>query len=500
METKLECEKIECFSAVYSNVLTKEETTELVVPDTMPDIARLLDTDGTIYMRSKTVRDGGLFLEGVIQAAVLYAGEEDDGVYRLDIQVPCAFSVDDDSLLETDKAVAKLHINSADTRTLNPRKVLFRADAAAQISVFRLSALDCFTCAADAGELQTLIQEKKISYIAAVEEKNFVVAEELILPAAKPAAAQILASRVWLSGEDTRQVGEKMILQGTAQAEVLYLAGESNIPIQERFSVSFSQILDIPGGDSGSSLVMLMPTASYIEPLPDSYGSNGFSLELHAAAQTVSRTEREIRYIADAYSTRNPCRVNREAIVVSGTSRTMTLRETIRDQIDTVETVEEICSTNIMVSLPEMEEGFVTIPVSVQILCLSERGNLFTVGKKMTAKLPLETLEDTEYVPEDIICSDPYVSSAGGGLEFRLPMEARLRIIEKETLDMILSVDVDTEEPLKTAEMPSLTIVRMGNNSLWTLAKKFGSTISLIEAANTGDLGTEDWLLIPRAR
>ena len=49
-------------------------------------------------------------------------------------------------------------------------------------------------------------------------------------------------------------------------------------------------------------------------------------------------------------------------------------------------------------------------------------------------------------------------------------------------------------------EHPSLIVIRLGTESLWNVAKKYGSTCELIESANPGPINPGDLILIPRGR
>ena len=65
---------------------------------------------------------------------------------------------------------------------------------------------------------------------------------------------------------------------------------------------------------------------------------------------------------------------------------------------------------------------------------------------------------------------------------------------------MIRSVEIDTESEPEEGALPSLTIVRRQERSLWELAKLYHSTVALVECANPDEAKCDDLLLIPRAR
>ena len=96
MEAKLKCEKFNHYSCVYKNSVNREETSESVVPDVMPDIAEILDTESSIYLRSKTIQNGKVGIEAAIQSCVLYLAEDSNEIFKLELTKPVSFSFENE--------------------------------------------------------------------------------------------------------------------------------------------------------------------------------------------------------------------------------------------------------------------------------------------------------------------------------------------------------------------------------------------------------------------
>jgi len=58
MELDLKKARFDAYDVGGELVLTQEETAETIVPDYCPDIARIIDTEGKIYLHSRELRDG----------------------------------------------------------------------------------------------------------------------------------------------------------------------------------------------------------------------------------------------------------------------------------------------------------------------------------------------------------------------------------------------------------------------------------------------------------
>lgn len=79
MDLNLKQEEIRYIKAVYRNTLVKEETAEVVVPDSLPDIMRIIDADAVALLRSKEADGGRVTITGIVNVSVIYIP---DGVAR----------------------------------------------------------------------------------------------------------------------------------------------------------------------------------------------------------------------------------------------------------------------------------------------------------------------------------------------------------------------------------------------------------------------------------
>lgn len=500
MEDKQFAEKIERCDLVYKTVLTQEAMAETVVPDAMPDIVRLLDTEAAVFLRSKTVETGRVILEGNILGTVLYAGEDTVQPQKLELSIPFSCAQEEPSLTDTDQLVVDIHLSTAEPRIMNPRKLMLRAEVAGEVSVFRKSTLCLATETEDLSLFETLYEERNVGYIASVQEKNFIVSEELALPPAHPTASQLLLPSVRLILSDSKRVAGKVIVQGNVSLQLIYLPAGEDRPCQESFQIPFSQIMDAPEGEAGIAQAILYPTASYVEPIPGVNGSGAVSAEVHVTAQLVCTSVQAVRYIADIYCLHHPCQVRQEAVAVADPFRPVSLRETLRETFELPESAAEVlCSrAEAMLPLGSGEDG-VKVPVLFRCIYRTEKDQLQSITKRMTANFRPEPGEMTRSVPGSPMCGELFVSASGTTLEVRAAVELPMITGEEQTIHYIQNAAAQTEEEIDLGGMPSLVAVRPDDRSCWTLAKTYYSTREMIEAVNPKGM-EQNIILIPRAR
>ena len=136
MELELDRTQLNGYEALLDTTLFQEETLEMIVPDACPDILRVVETDGKVLLRSKEAMDGRVELTGTIRACVLYLPDGESGMRHLDVSIPFRACAEGKDIGPGCSVTACARLRRADTRAVNPRKVLVRAEAAIGVTVF----------------------------------------------------------------------------------------------------------------------------------------------------------------------------------------------------------------------------------------------------------------------------------------------------------------------------------------------------------------------------
>ena len=71
----------------FSRLSTGSETADAIVPDTFPDIGRVVCAYGMAAVRDQSPQSGRLLISGMVQTVVLYEPEKGEGLRRLTVPV-----------------------------------------------------------------------------------------------------------------------------------------------------------------------------------------------------------------------------------------------------------------------------------------------------------------------------------------------------------------------------------------------------------------------------
>ena len=161
MELGLKKACFDAYEAAGELTLTQEETAETIVPDYCPDIARIIETTGKVFLHSREMRDGRAEISGTVRVTVLYTPENESGVRALEFAMP--FSAQGEGLAGCAHVVVETEIELLESRMLNPRKIFTRCKLVTHLAGCRKV---CLTISSDAETDPALLVEKPSDVLA----------------------------------------------------------------------------------------------------------------------------------------------------------------------------------------------------------------------------------------------------------------------------------------------------------------------------------------------
>lgn len=506
MDMELHRTRLGGFRPVYDNLLRQEETLESIVPDALPDIARIVDTSGTAFLRQKEAIDGSVRITGTIRACVLYLPEGEGAPCCLSLNIPFLCSADHPAIGEGCRTQVSLNVVSADAQVLNPRKVLVRAEAAIAVTAYAEELAE--VCggveqSGDSAALQTLVESYKDFTTMDIAEKSFSFSDILRLPSSRLASGSLLSSRAELGCAEAKVIGKKLVVKGDAVLNVLY-PSEGGVA-SSRFEMPFSQIVEIGAGgeDCGVSTQALL-TGLSCELRSDSE----LEVSLDVLIQAAVQWERDVSMLSDLYSTASLLEADRETVrlctLVDQGARRQIARQFCESAIAVKQVIE--CRLNIgeLTQEPAGEGNLaVTAKAYADVLYLSEDDMLCAASYTVPAVCELPVPAGSKCVCRCRPVGEVAATPVTDGLEVRFEAEFSFQLTQVREVSCVSAVRPGQAEDGE-CERPSVIIRMVGEGErLWDIAKCCGSTVADIKAANAmsaDEAACGALLLIPKCR
>lgn len=497
---------MEGYASPLDTVVYQEETQESIVPDACPDILNVVSTEAQAQLTRKESLDGKVEVAGCARVTVLYLPDGADGPQCLELNVPFRCGANAPGLSAGCQVTAVPRITGAETRVLNPRKVLVRVELA--VSVQAWTAMDDALCTPWEEPEYAMQQrtEELESYVAvATAEKAFAFTDEVRLTASHPGAQALLGHRLELRCAEAKVIGNKLIFKGEAVLQARYRTQENALAMG-RWELPFSQIMELNNGEEeGTCAIEVVERGSEVTLTGDEEGRT-FAVHLELLAQAVVRQSKQVRLFTDAYSVTHQVTVERRGYALTQLWEESTAQETAREMIETPTMARTVEDCFVALGQPQVErdgmEGVMTVQGRVTVLFTGEDNLLSSVTAPVSVQCRVGLPEAGSCKARCALSGEVQAVATAGGIEVRLPVQFSYLTTLSRQQEAVVALAVEERE--EDEERPSV-ILRLAQpgECLWDIAKAYSTTTGDILAANeipepeqlAGSL-----LLIPRSR
>jgi len=502
MEIGLIKERTPFYRKLADSAFDHEETKEIIVPDTLPDISGIVDASGIALLRSKDSQSGRIVINGTVQGSVLYLPEGMHEIKAIPVQLPFSFNCETSGSDTTSRTIVTAALTRLEARTINSRKLLLRADIGVNVKAFE-PAEAVVTVSAQA-EVEVL--KETITAMPAVEigEKTFTIREETELPATGAPLGKLLRGTSRIIIEEVKPSGKRLAVRGRTEINILYLSQTSGEISSAQFFIPFLQVTDTEAGEGiCDAQAEIMQTGAYITVLdPEEATPHKISIEIAAVLQMTVRRQISLISVRDIYSTSYETSYENANCVLDGLMNKERHDLAIRELLPFAD-VKNILETRAIPGRARYETGQLIIPIRAAVLTVGE-DRIPTVAEgryEMSCEISLPEKKHGISVKMTDITAVP----AAGGVELRASANVEIRIFEASNIQTVESAYLGDTPPAGSALLPSIIVARAGHgDTLWSLAKRYNSTREMIASANDlseeSEISENDLLIIAKSR
>ena len=483
---------------VIHETRTQEESIDLIVPDSYPDAARIVKCCGSVILRSKECRDGSMTLTGGVRTAVLYAGEEETTARAMDAYVPFSARFDNSAFSEQTQIICRCSVSSAEARIVNSRKIGIKLTLLLEVDGYEQQMQTICTIENPPECLQMQRQTYAMLQPAQAVEKSFSAAEEIVLPNGIT-ASRVCCYDTHAKVTDSKMAGNKAVFRGTICLRALVMDNEQRLHSVEQ-EIPFSQYCEMGEDyDEQELQVTMCVTGAELEPDSASQGKR-LLMNVQLLAQCLVSTVRQVDVCEDAYAVKAVFQPQWSEITFEGRLDRQTLRSAV--QASVAAEALEVISASASLGTPRCERAggcvSICVPAVMDVLYLDREGQMQMAQVKTQAVSETALADDAVCIVQADCCRVTALMGAGQ-IELRCEVEMDVQSFARQSLRCLGG---GTLEPMQTKnDMPSVIVRRCrSRQSLWDLAKQYGTTAAAIRAANhiVGEqTQTDSMLLIP---
>lgn len=531
-EVKLKTEKYDILKTAAMKLGKTVVDDSLIVPDTKPDVKKVLDVSARSYLTDITPGQDKVHIEGVVRATVLYLpdGGNSGKIKSLEMNREFSTAIDQRGVNSDSKVSAEAEIESQDSTVINSRKVNVRVVVSIGVKVCQMEELTLMTdiesdeLPAVSAELQPFaprtaapdiqsstenIQLKKTSLRLA--DKHFMTDGSILvrgqheISSKLPQIGEILRTIALVEPEEVYCSAGCMNLKGGVKITVMYSdsseadgtgairTAEFTLPYDEKFESGeiledmecdaeyvvreiYAEVMDNMDGEArtiGAEVVVGTALSGYMVSeagvMTDAYDAGGSRLN----AEFQETSPEQILGVFTAQISRK-CTASR--------------RQSDSD-INGVcgVTVEKTAVDDVRVNGSSV---FIKGAVTLKVLCSSSNENQplypietqapfehnFDIGEEAEGKIDCDVKLFVNHIG--------YTISGSDSVDIRLIIGTSVKLVKSGRVKMIVSMEMEDEEKSDNGMREYIIYFVQPGDTLWKIAKRYKTTVDEIVKNN----------------
>ena len=508
MNFPVESKKVERYTLQKSNTELLTGTAESIISDTLGDVKNIISVVGEVTFSDKHFSGEHCMISGKVQAAVVYFPEDGSAVESTEITIPLEYAVAmPNNKIDEKNILVTPMLTKLQAVAVNPRKI--RANAEVEVRAdFYSKEFATITEGLEMEEtctLETLQKNTTMQNIAAVCCKGFTLNDEVHVDGMTGQIGALLSSNSTPIITDYKMINAKVVVKGHIETQILYTTMEDTaLPKITGFTVPFSNIIDVDrGGDNCNIYVNAYLKNSEVTLLESgSLNQEDLSVGYTVELQVIVTDPEEITLVVDAYSPDCSITETREQLPYYCTFGKKVEKTDFTITLTPEEPPVQIVYARVQpVSLTLQSDDALLLAATANVTYLAENNELYEVSNREEFRIVREPGKKQNPLTAPLVDNIATRLLSNGSIELSANIESRFTEIESCSVEQITSVTGEALTEEKGDRSRIILRYPDSNETLWDIAKKYGTTMENIRRANgmeTDRLEGSTMLLIPQ--
>jgi len=482
MELQFRNDGLGCLREVICQVKNEEQTQEVKLPDAMPDIGKVLGTWGQVLLRGKEWRGSGMSVSGGVMAWVLYMPEGETEPRTVETWIPFQIRWEFPQTDRDGAILAEALLKSIDARSISARKLMVRSVVSVAGRALEPTVAEVFVPDNIPEDLYLLRRTYPMQIPSEAGEKAFNLDEELSLPGSCQNPRRLLRYSMTPEITDLKIMADKVVFRGTAYIRVLCKCDDETLKSCD-LEIPFSQYGDLEREYDPNAVAQIVPA---ITNLDMELQENGMlRIKAGLVGQYVIYEQRLVEVVQDAYSPNRPVKLHTAQLQLPSVLEQK--RESIQVEQLLEGTTGELVDVFCVAEHPRLdrrgEAMEMEFPGAFQALYYDGEGNLTSGAVRWEQQRKMDLPQEAGLSATCRMSGLPQGESAMGGTRMWETLTLDTTATTDAGVEMVTGMELG-EATSPATDRPSLILRRVGEESLWDMAKLYGSTEDAIRKAN----------------
>lgn len=458
---------------------------DIIVPDTKPDILKILQVDAIACVTHKSIENGRVTTNGRVDFKILYIPDK-EGERIKSILTSFDFSqpIDCGKTLDDMLIAASANAEKVDFSLINSRKLRIKAITEIDYEVCAPKTLEIAVDVSGSDSAELCKEPLKLQNAVDFCEHEIFLKESLEVPNGQASICELLKADAKITDAEYKTVTGKIVVKGAVCVSLLYCDDNGKIEFVEE-EIPFTEVLDCDdAAESSVCDIDYFITDMNCSVEEDSDGDNRLvSIDMTITAQVKATECIELEMISDCYEPYMRTELSREEVNLEEIVSRVNAQNTIREMIDTGADAPEVSSVYNVIAKPcvtkaELQKNKLMCEGRIEAYILyvsdSSENPVYSIKKEIPFSYMIDCDADEEGLVPEIkaeVRHTGYNLNAAGEIELRCILGINANIVKNRVINVINAV---TTEEIAGSDKKGIVIyfVQKGD-SLWSIAKNY---------------------------
>lgn len=500
MDISLKHEDYKTLKILADNTIEEVVECELALPEYMPEVLRIVKSVAKPKINSCRLVGERVTVDGLCEFKMIYVAE--DGCLYVYTQT-CSFNVykDDVAFGDAIDITAGVKVSYVNCRATGTKRADIKAGLGIKINAYCQEITEVISIDEESCIEQKTVPVRAMS-IGCRKTGQFAMSDTFSLESGCAFVLSYSASAVCT---DVKKINNKLMVKGETIVDICYVTADDKSKTKKiRHILPINQIMEIEGMEERfTGFVFLNVSSVDVVPKGESAGaSSTFEISLGIDASVTMWEEKELLVISDAYAInktlelkKTPCRFYGALSEIRETITAGSDFNTTDGGVEILDCCGEITSIN-----TKFENGKLIISGSVaaSVIVRDNNSNITNVSKMVDFSYNREIVDcaGTPVCNPDVTLISLDCVSSLSGAEIRAELNVQCSVFEEISVDTITHITlsdtvVDVRRNAITVYFPECE-----NESLWSIARRYNTTVSAIACENDLDGDTTEKLRV----
>lgn len=491
---------------------------DIVVPDSKPDIHNILSAEGKVNISDKEIIQGKIVVDGSVDYKVLYTSNDPDKLlHSMNASTSFTQNIEMDNIDSMMVPEVNHNIEHIDFGIMNERKLSIQTVINLGGKVFKTEEIDIVQEVEGIDDVQALKDNISYDNLVGNNSSQTVIRESFELAEDNAEIAEILEANANAVVTEKKVTDNKVIIGGNLNLNMIYTTEEPRNPIHEvKHEIPFNHFIEVPRAENNMDCKVEVNVNEIFTDLKQDLNEENkvYDVEAVLKANVMVHNNVEKEVLLDAYSPSRKLNLQTSKLKFLKSIGKNSSNAVIKETIDTPSEYPSIFKVVTVKARPMVTdyklidnkniiEGF--IDTNVLYMADNEEMEVYSYNQEIPFRHYVEMEGMNEEMTADVkldIDNIDYVAINSKQVEAKFNLHAYSEVSKEHEMEVLVNVE-DLGEVTEDDNRASITVyfVQEGDG-LWDIAKRYNTTVKEIldtnDIANLEEVNPGDKIIIQK--